>query len=442
MDRGRHAWPAVVALVLLALLGGACSESRPPRTGAGSPSEPFPACDRPTVLACLPEGTSIADFVPATARAAHGTPIRIAAINTETGPAGAFPELTQADAAAVRFINAELGGVDGHPIELSTCDTQFSPERSSSCSQEAVQAGVVAVAGGIDVLGTGINVLDENGIPYVGGIPVSTLSATSPVSFQFSGGTWGAVVGDVYYAARRLHAKRISIVYGEFGAIADAAQLGARVGRSLGLDVKLVSMPIITSDYVGPLTAATEDEPDAIVALVADTGCAPVYQAVHDLGITADVFYTGACVAPKIIEAVGADKVEGSYFNVEGPVSGADGHGTPDPDTELYGYIVAKYGQGLEPQSAATVAFRGFVNLWVAMKEIGGDRVTASRLLRHLRASRHHRSFMGHDYTCDGAQLPGQPAMCAPQEIVVRFHQGAISAVSTWIDVPAIVAAA
>ncbi len=68
--------------------------------------------------------------------------------------------------------------------------------------------------------------------------------------------------------------------------------------------------------------------------------------------------------------------------------------------------------------------------------------MTASRLLHHLRRLAPPRSFMGHDYTCDGAQLPGQPAMCAPQEIVVRFHQGAISAVSTWIDVPAIVAAA
>lgn len=430
-------------LVLLAIVGAACSETRPGSTPTGQTKRnPFPGCERATVLACLPADTSIADFVPDQPTRATGTPIKIATINTDTGPAGAFPELTEADAAAVRFINAELGGVDGHPIELSRCDTQFSPERSNSCSQDAVAAGVVAVAGGIDVLGTGINILAENGIPYVGGIPVSTLAATSPVSFQFSGGIWGAVVAQVQYAITSQKAKRVSIIYGDFGAIADAAELGKRVGESLGAEVSLVSMPIVASDYLSPLTLANENNPDAIVALVADTGCAPVYEAVHDLGITANLFYTGACVAPKIIEAVGADKVEGSYFNVEGPVTGSAGQGTGDPDTTLYGYIVDKYGEGLEAQSSATVAFRGFMNLWVAMKEVGGDRLTPARLLEHLRRSKDHRSFMGHPYTCDGKQLPDQPAMCAPQEILVRYQDGAISAVTKWIDVPAIVAAA
>ena len=48
--------------------------------------------------------------------------------------------------------------------------------------------------GGIDVFGNGIEVLADNEIPFVGGIPVSEQSVTSPNSFQWSGGSWGATV--------------------------------------------------------------------------------------------------------------------------------------------------------------------------------------------------------------------------------------------------------
>ncbi len=98
-----------------------------------------------------------------------------------------------------------------------------------------MQAGVVAVAGGIDVLGTGINMLDENGIPYVGGIPVSTLSARARCRSSSAAAPGARSSATWTTPPAGMHAKRISIVYGDFGAIADAAQLGERVGRSLGL---------------------------------------------------------------------------------------------------------------------------------------------------------------------------------------------------------------
>ena len=61
-------------------------------------------------------------------------------INQENTPAGSFPELSQAVQAAIEFVNTELGGVDGRPIELEVCNTEFTAEGSTSCGQQFVEA--------------------------------------------------------------------------------------------------------------------------------------------------------------------------------------------------------------------------------------------------------------------------------------------------------------
>ena len=78
-------------------------------------------------------------------------PVLVGLINMENSPAGSFPEARVAIEAAADWVNSELGGINGRPIELVTCITDFSIEKSQSCAQEMVMAGVVAVTTGIDM---------------------------------------------------------------------------------------------------------------------------------------------------------------------------------------------------------------------------------------------------------------------------------------------------
>jgi len=146
--------------------------------------------------------------IPAQAqKAGGGDPIRIGMINQENTPLGSFPELRLGAQAAVDFINAELGGVDGRPVELVPCITTFSVEKSRSCAQELVAKNVDVVTGGIDITSNGsIPVLEQNQMPYVGGIPINFDEMRSPISFQFSGGVPGAFTAFAYDAATRLKA--------------------------------------------------------------------------------------------------------------------------------------------------------------------------------------------------------------------------------------------
>ncbi len=135
------------------LVGAACTETV--QRAATSPAPTAPTGD--TIPTTAPDGPVIEDYagreasfgtVPDEPVEATGTPIRIGMINQEDTPLGSFPELRLAVEAGIEWINTELGGVDGHPLELDACITNFSVERSQACAQQMVSDDVVAVLGG------------------------------------------------------------------------------------------------------------------------------------------------------------------------------------------------------------------------------------------------------------------------------------------------------
>ena len=435
----------ITSFVALAAVtvAGACSEKTTNTGGSDASTTTLPAVVKDcgevdTIVECLPAGSMLADLVPEVATPADGTPIKIGTINQDTGAAGAFPELTVADKVAFEFINSELGGLDGHPLELVPCDTAFDPNKSLACAQQMVDEGVVAVVGGIDIWGDGIEVLENNGIPYVGGIPVSFNAARSPVSFQFSGGIWGAVLGEANYAVETLGADSIVIIHAEFPPITDAAEYGKRYLDSVGVDYQIITVPPIGADMVAAMNQAAESEPDAIIALTADSGCVPTIRTAQQLELEATLMLTGACAAPNIIESAGEDAVEGLIFNLEADLD------AEAPDSALYQAIADKYGPEFdyEPQGAGTVSFRAVMNLYAIVREIGAEDLTSDAILEAFRATVDQPSFFGHPYTCDGQQLPELPALCAPQQTLGKLEGGVVTQVTDWIDIGPLVPAA
>lgn len=372
-------------------------------------------------------------------KAGSGEPIRIGMINQENTPLGSFPELRLGAEAAVTFINEELGGVGGRPIEFLPCVTTFSVEKSRSCAQELVAKDVVAVTGGIDVTSNGsIPVLEQNGMPYVGGIPINFDEMRSPVSFQFSGGIPGAFTAFAYDAATRLKAKKVAVAYGDYASIkAGGVDYGVGTLRRLGVpEVIDVPFPITTTDFLPVLTKANEGNPDAILLGAGDTACAPAMKTAKELQIKATIYLVGACLAPTIADQVGEDAVAGRIFNIEGP----DPNNPDTSESALYTDVVARYGDPQLPAgSAATVSFRGVMNLYAVLAGLGPDHVSKEAILEAFRNGREHPSFTGHPYTCDGKQIPDLPALCAPQQVLVTRTNGTVEAVTDWIDIPKIV---
>ncbi len=139
---------AVIALVAVLLVSRGSDHSSirvdapsPDTATIVSPTSPTSAAAVPSTIATPP--TTVAtpttsaidrltqwglDFVGGTSGPASGPPVRI-------GLAGRNPAASQA---AVDFVNAELGGIKGRPIELDAC-TWTQPDEATACGTQLSQ---------------------------------------------------------------------------------------------------------------------------------------------------------------------------------------------------------------------------------------------------------------------------------------------------------------
>jgi len=67
--------------------------------------------------------------------------------------------------------------------------------------------------------------------------------------------------------------------------------------------------------------------------------------------------------------------------------------------------------------------------------------VSPEAIIERFRDSVDVPSFNGHPYTCATPQVPGLPALCAPQQVLVEQRDGALHEISDgWVPVPEILA--
>jgi branched-chain amino acid transport system substrate-binding protein len=314
----------------------------------------------------------------------------------------------------VAFVNEELGGVGGRPLELHTCITSFAPEQSAACAQEMVGRDVVALVGGLDVTSDGsVPVLEANGIPQLGGIPANIVEQRSDVTFFFSGGVSGGLAAFLAHTADQGGTSSV-LAYGEFESFEVAARdYAAPVADLLGIDLQLISYPLVATDFLPVLTRASQSDPDSIIVAAAGSACAPIMRTFADLEIEAQLYLVGACADGEIIEATDG-AYEGVIFNTEGPPTSVE-----TVEGEIFLAVNELYADD-EGAGAGTVGLRGFLNLYALLDELGPDGISREAILDAVRSTEDQPSFWGHPFTCDGAQVEGLPALCAPQQSVFR----------------------
>jgi branched-chain amino acid transport system substrate-binding protein len=417
-----------LVLLTLAACGADPDPSRASPSAAAAPITASPttpstttaAVEAPLVTSSADAGSVVAAFagakwflgsVPTTPIAADAdlAPIRLGMINQENTPLGSYPQVRSAAEAAVAWINAELGGVDGRPIELVTCITSFDPDQSRACALDLLDAGVIAFVGGIDVTSeASIAEIESAGLAMFGGIPANLAEQRSERVFSFSGGDVGALAAFQYHAAET-GASTVLIAYGEGVPSFEVAarDYGKAVGEMLGLAVELVPYPIFTEDASVVFDPAEAVDADAVIVLAATSSCVPFMRAASES--ERQLYLTGACSTAQAIDAAG-DAAGGVLFNAEGSFDG-----TP-ADAAIFQEVIRRYAD--EPAlGAGTVSFRGVMNLYALLLDAGAA-PTTDVLVDLARSAADRPSFWGHPYTCDGAQVPGFPALCAPQQIL------------------------
>ncbi|MGH2851756.1 MAG: ABC transporter substrate-binding protein, partial [Solirubrobacteraceae bacterium] len=216
------------------------------------------------------------------------SPIQVGFVNQQGGAVVIGANATNGTELAVAYANAQLGGIDGHPIKLDTCFIASSEAEGTTCGQKFLSIKGLSV---IDegAVATGIQSLYRT---LGGARPVIAGVATTPVddvqqhaAILFGDGTH-VLAPYATYAKSVLHAKTVADIYeNEPGIVPDVqAQIAAL--KEDGITVTSAAYPPTETDVITPLTTAKAASADMVIVNTDANGCVNMANALTQVGIT------------------------------------------------------------------------------------------------------------------------------------------------------------
>ncbi len=242
-------------------------------------------------------------------------PIRIGIQNPEGDPNGSFPEYSQAVRAATDYINTELGGLGGRPIELEVCTMAISPDDSQRCANELSAGGVELAVSTLNFFGNHFPIYQGSNIPVIVGTPITIADFTSPGVFSIGagGGCLGVHTGLVQFATQN-----IPEITGEPVNRVAVPWADTPPGVVCYADLEHIGVPVLPAqpDVTPQATEVLDFEPDVIIFSAQGSDCWTFVDALGRLGWTPDqipLVLSGACIDFDAMAAAG-DLAVGIYL--------------------------------------------------------------------------------------------------------------------------------
>ncbi|MGP9020207.1 ABC transporter substrate-binding protein [Streptomyces sp. BR1] len=157
---------------------------------SSSSSRPWKSVTAVLVVASTAAGAALFSGCGALPGAAGGSrePVTVmtwAPADTRSTNMPGMPSMAKAYA---RWVNAH-GGIDGHRLDVLTCNEQNTATGAAECARQAVKAHAIAVVGSYSQYGRAfMSPLEAAGIPYIGGYGVSDEEFSSALSYPVNGG--------------------------------------------------------------------------------------------------------------------------------------------------------------------------------------------------------------------------------------------------------------
>jgi branched-chain amino acid transport system substrate-binding protein len=381
------------------------------------------------LAACNTSGDSSADN--------NAEPVLIGMVNMEaSGGRQTVENYRRGTEAAIRYFNAERGGLQDRPVELRACTTAGAPEASAACAHQMVDQKVIAVRGGVDFgSGAALPILKAAGIPYLAGSPLLPPDFTTDGAFTFApGGVGNAAAAD--YVATTLKAKKVAVLQADDPGgrnLADAFVKPVLLRRGIAPgNITVHPEKVAAADLTGVVQAAVLDRPDAIIVLFPPPACQRIMQASAQLDVRVPMFYIEPCGAPDVL-AAGGPGADGAYFlasllNVKANAK--------NKDVRLYFREIEKYGEGVDPASIETqVGFAVTMTVLNRLATIDGV-LNAAAVSSAFKSAVAAPGFMSHAYTCDGKQaVPAYVSVCNAHVRLYQYRNGSVrDVVGDWIS--------
>ena len=443
----RAAYLGAAALAVTALAAAGCSSSGSSSgassgSSAGSSSSTSAQASSP---APVPTGsgqgglgaqavTNFLSYVGGTSGPANKSlpPVTIGFVNQQGGPVAIGLHATDGAQMAVNYINAELGGVGGHPVQLDTCFIASAEEEGTGCAQKflANKAVDVIAMGGVVIGVQSFYSTLAGKIPVVGGVaalPVDGAQQNTVVLF----GDAIHVLGPIgTYASTVLHAKTGVVLYPNNstdtpGALADEAAL-----KSAGLTVKMGPYPPNATDLTGVLTATGAASADIVIPNVDASGCVAIAKALQQQGITdaKKIVSPPLCLNGQVAAGLGGDFPKWTYLIA----SSLFGDPT-DPGMAAYEKVAAKYSTPANaPDPWNIVDFGQLLTVDKILNQVGYAHLSPSAILSAAKAFKGPQALGAPALDC--GKYPNAPGICNDRSQFFEY-EGKDNKPSPWVKV-------
>lgn len=345
-----------------------------------------------------------------TADAATGSTMKVGYITD--GQNGSVDNLTEVPAAqaAVKYVNAYLGGAGGHRLALVVCDNGDTPAGATNCANQMIAAKVPVVLVNVDgEAATTYGDLSKAGVPVVAYQSAVQSELTGKLSYVLANAIGAAFAGPAK-VAQTVGAKRAAVFVINVPAAAGPAQaLDPIVFKNAGVPVDVVAVPPSTADFTPQVQAEISKGADFIQAFGDVSFCTSVLKAAKTLGFSGTTVLISQCLAT------------GSSAGIPGGYTGMKAISLAttdpsDPDVKLYEAAMATYSPGTKPFANGVTAggFATVVSFARAMKGLQGSADSAG-IEAALSSMSPQPLFFGggNTFQCNGHQIVITPAICS-----------------------------
>lgn len=383
----------VTAGVLVLAASAACGKGA--QSGSGAGAQPPPSALKPA--------------------SATASPVLVGFHNLEGG-AISLPDYRQGFQAGLDYVNSDLGGVNGHPMQMVDCKTDGTPESSVNCANQFVQKNVVMAVQGADFGADAmLPVLKSAGIIEFGGFSLTPGMNTAVGDAYFM--NFSAQEG---YAAdivqqKDMGARTVAVVMVDAPASHESYDtIIAPAARKVGITTKVFYYPQQV-DWTTEAATVMAVKPDA-VTLWSDGGAAlAAISQLRSAGFTGQI---NAGANTEVMTKLSTSVLKNVNFSA--PVYQPEFASFPpavQKDMDVFYAYLKKDASNVVSESQAQQGFYAAVLAADALAQIPGGPLTAQSVKAGMAKVKGDREiFRSTGYDCAKPTWPGTTA-CATGEI-------------------------
>lgn len=359
------------------------------------------------------------------------SPITVGFLNPSGGPVPQ-PGTDTGVKAALSYINGEFGGINGHPLEVVSCDTDTTPERAQSCANMFVEKKVVAVMDGYNLSSSAtLPTLTAAQIPLVGMIPFDSVTGAKAENRVFFAAPQAAFLIGALQAFKTEGKKSVTLALVDTPSSHQTIDnLLPVLAKALGIDAKGVYFSPTNPNFTAVASTIARDNPDVggLVAAPSEAVCTALVKALRQLRYQGEIF-TAACT--DYVKGAPEQAAGGALYSSNW-LPAAARYAPAEVQSDLA--LAEKHISAVSGGTAGYYAFGEFalfMNFAKAMSTATDADLTGPGVLKTLKALKGFPSFLGPKVTCGSATSPN----CTTQLLLfVVQPDGSIKPVTdTWI---------